>query len=484
VERRFPGERALLRDLLRDGLIERQAVETGAGARAPVVRMARVADGVDVAVALAGPLGRAKKQLALLERLAAEGPQPVAALGGASESLRQLVARGLAVVFEQALETGGRANEALADGEAAPPEPTPEQEAALAVIAESIRARRGDRFLLHGVTGSGKTEVYLRAIAETLAVGRQALVLVPEITLTHQLVARLSARFGTRVAVLHSQLRPGERIAEWRSLLGGHTRIAVGARSALFAPLDDLGLIVMDEEHEPAYKNEEGFRYHARDLAARRAADSGCPLVLGSATPALETRYAAERGELRRLSLPHRIGGRPLPAVEVVDLGVERALLPRGRRLVLSRVLHAAIAETLADSAAGTARSRSSTTLAITSSAATTASTRSIRPRPVRNAVHPTPRCSGSARNASKKTCGGAFPPRASRGSIATPPHVAAKRSACSRRSRRAPSTSSSAHRWSRRDTTSRASAWWAWWRPTRACTSRTSVRPSAPSSC
>ena len=169
VERRFPGERALLRDLLRDGLIERQAVETGAGARAPAVRMARVADGVDVAVALAGPLGRAKKQLALLERLAAEGPQPVAALGGASEALRQLVARGLAVVFEQALETGGRANEALADGEAAPPEPTPEQEAALAVIAEAIRARRGDRFLLHGVTGSGKTEVYLRAIAETLA---------------------------------------------------------------------------------------------------------------------------------------------------------------------------------------------------------------------------------------------------------------------------------------------------------------------------
>jgi len=349
VERRFPGERALLRDLLRDGLVERQAVETNAGARAPVLRMARVADGTDFAAALVGPLGRAKKQAALLARLAAEGPQPVAALGGASESLRQLVARGLVVVFDQALETGARANQALADGEAAPPEPTAEQQAALAAIGEAIRARRADRFLLHGVTGSGKTEVYLRAIAETLAIGRQALVLVPEITLTHQLVARLTARFGTRVAVLHSQLRPGERIAEWRSLLGGHTRIAVGARSALFAPQGDLGLIVMDEEHEPAYKNEEGFRYHARDLAARRAAESGCPLVLGSATPALETRYAAERGELRRLSLPHRIGGRPLPAVEIVDLGVERALLPRGRRLVLSRVLHAALAETLAD---------------------------------------------------------------------------------------------------------------------------------------
>jgi len=349
VERRFPKERTLIRDLLRDGLLERQAVETGSGARAPVQRMARVADGADIAAALAGPLGRAKKQVALLARLAADGAQPVAALGGASESLRQLARRGLVILFEQAAEAASRQNESLADGEATAPEPTPEQEAALAAITEAIRARRGDQFLLHGVTGSGKTEVYLRAIAETLALGRQALVLVPEITLTHQLVARLAARFGTRVALLHSQLRPGERIAEWRSLLGGKTRIAVGARSALFAPLDDLGLIVMDEEHEPAYKNEEGFRYHARDLAARRAAESGCPLVLGSATPALETRYAAERGELRRLSLPHRIGGRPLPAVEVIDLGVERALLPRGRRLVLSRVLHAAVAEALAD---------------------------------------------------------------------------------------------------------------------------------------
>ena len=349
VERRFSNDRALIRDLLRDGLLERQAVETGATARAPVERMARVAEGVDVAAALAGPLARASKQFALFERLAADGAQPVAALGGSSEALRQLVARGLVVVFERAAAAGPRQNESLADGEAVAPAPTPDQEAALATITEAIRARRGDRFLLHGVTGSGKTEVYLRAIAETLALGRQALVLVPEITLTHQLVARLTARFGTRVALLHSQLRPGERIAEWRSLLGGKTRIAVGARSALFAPLDDLGLIVMDEEHEPAYKNEEGFRYHARDLAARRAAESGCPLVLGSATPALETRHAAERGELRRLSLPHRIGGRPLPAVELVDLGVERALLPRGRRLVLSRVLHAAVAEALAD---------------------------------------------------------------------------------------------------------------------------------------
>jgi primosomal protein N' (replication factor Y) len=348
LERRFAEAHAALRVLARDGLVAAGPVEKAAGARAPVVRMARAADGVDVAAALRGPLGRAKKQLALLERLARDGAQPVAALGGSSQALRQLVRNGFAVVFEQEERLAARGDASLADGEAVAPPLTSEQDEALAQIAAAIGSRRPDRFLLHGVTGSGKTEVYLRAIAATLAAGRQALVLVPEITLTHQIVARLGARFGERVAVLHSQLRPGERIAEWKSLLGGGTRIAVGARSALFAPLDELGLIVIDEEHDPAYKNEEGFRYHARDLAARRALRANCPVVLGSATPALETRFAADRGELRLLSLPHRIGGRPLPAVEIVDLERERALLPRGRRLVISRPLHAALAETLA----------------------------------------------------------------------------------------------------------------------------------------
>ncbi|RIK91569.1 MAG: primosomal protein N' [Proteobacteria bacterium] len=304
---------------------------------------------MDAAALAAGPLARARKQAALLARIAAEGPIAVEALGGASEPLRQLAARGWIELFDQPLDAAPAIPLGLADGEAAPPPLSPEQESALGAIAAAVHAPRSERFLLHGVTGSGKTEVYLRAIAETLAAGRQALVLVPEITLTHQLVARLAARFGERVAVLHSQLRPGERIAEWRSLLGGRTRIAVGARSALFAPLDELGLIVMDEEHEPSYKNEEGFRYHARDLAVRRAELARCPLVLGSATPALESRFAAERGELRLLALPHRIGGRPLPAVEIVDLEKERATLPRGRRLVLSRALHRAVQDTLAD---------------------------------------------------------------------------------------------------------------------------------------
>jgi primosomal protein N' (replication factor Y) len=216
-------------------------------------------------------------------------------------------------------------------------------------VTTAIRDRRAERFLLHGVTGSGKTEIYLRAVSSALESGRTALVLVPEITLTHQIVARLRARFGDALAVLHSGLRPGERLAQWERLRRGETPIAVGARSALFAPLRNLGVIVIDEEHDPAYKNEEGFRYHARDLAARRARQCGCPVVLGSATPSLETRFAAERGELARLVLPRRIGGRPLPAVEIVDLVRERERAPRCRKLVVTPPLRRALRETLDD---------------------------------------------------------------------------------------------------------------------------------------
>ncbi|MEB2344319.1 MAG: primosomal protein N' [Deltaproteobacteria bacterium] len=351
LARRFRGAEAALRLLARDGLLATASVDAAA-ARPPRERIVTLADPTAApGEAAATLLARAPRQAALLRTLAARGPTEQGALvhdePGAAAALRALARRGLVRVEERALVRGA-APALLADGEPTAPALVPEQQAALDAIAAAVRARRPERFLLHGVTGSGKTEVYLRAIAEALALGRQVLVLVPEITLTHQLVARLQARFGDRVAVLHSALRPGERIAEWRRLLAGSTPIAVGARSALFAPLDDLGLVVIDEEQESAYKNEEGFRYHARDLAARRAAAAGCPLVLGSATPSLETRFAAERGALRRLVLPHRIGGRPLPEVELVDLNAERAALPRGRKLVLSRALRAALADTLA----------------------------------------------------------------------------------------------------------------------------------------
>jgi primosomal protein N' (replication factor Y) len=263
----------------------------------------------------------------------------------AASLLRALAERGFVELRERVVPRGALGVAPPRDCE---PALTPEQASAFAAIEAAQLAGRSERFLLHGVTGSGKTEVYLRAIASALRAGRQALVLVPEITLTHQIVARLRARFGDELAVLHSGLRPGERLLQWQRLRRGEVPIAVGARSALFAPLEGLGVIVVDEEHDAAYKNEEGFRYHARDLAERRARLAGCPLVLGSATPSLETRYQAEQGEIRRLVLARRIGGRPLPAVEIVDLAAERARTPRGRKLILTSPLRRAMTETLA----------------------------------------------------------------------------------------------------------------------------------------
>ncbi len=343
---------ARLGGLARDGLVERRVEVRSAKARVPTERIVRVALDVDVDVEHAATevLGRAKKQAALLRRIAEEqdGVQTrrlTAEEPNAGALLRQLEKRGL-VAFSERPRLAS--TETILDGDG-PVTLTDDQRDALVPLRDAIKRQVAETFLLHGVTGSGKTEVYLRAIAEALEAERQALVLVPEITLTHQLVARVRSRFGDEVAVLHSGLKPGDRLAQWERLRTGDTRIAVGARSALFAPLEDLGLIVIDEEHDGAYKNEEGFRYHAADLAARRAAQAGCPLILGSATPALETRHRAETGQMKRLSLPRRVGGRPLPAVQIVDLGKEKEKNPRGRKLILSRPMRAAIEEAMND---------------------------------------------------------------------------------------------------------------------------------------
>ncbi|HEY8121823.1 MAG TPA: primosomal protein N' [Myxococcota bacterium] len=342
---------AQLAELERDGLVQRALLER-AGVQPARVRRARLPAGVSLEQACAGPLARAPKQAALLREIAEAGAAgaPLEALTARepkrAAQLRALVARGLVAIESSAAVLG----EAGAE-RATPHALTREQAHAHDSIAAALRARRHDSFLLHGVTGSGKTEVYLRLVADALALGRSALVLVPEITLTHQMVSRLRARFADRVAVLHSGLSAGERVAQWNQLRSGAVPIAVGARSALFAPLRDVGVIVIDEEHDGAYKSEEGFRFHARSLAARRARAEGCPLVLGSATPALETRYAAERGALLRLRMQDRPSGRPLPAVELVDLVKERASLPRGARRTLSPTLARALRETLADGA-------------------------------------------------------------------------------------------------------------------------------------
>jgi primosomal protein N' (replication factor Y) (superfamily II helicase) len=213
-----------------------------------------------------------------------------------------------------------------------PPRLTDEQQNVLSELAASLGQRRADERLLHGVTGSGKTEIYLRAAAIALEQGRGAIVLVPEIALTPQIVGRFVERFGETVAVLHSRLRPAERYAEWRRLREGEARVCVGPRSAVFAPIEDLGLIVVDEEHDSSYKHEGDPRYDARDVAAERAARCGAVLLLGSATPRPES---VQR--IGSLMLPRRVDGRPLPRVDVLDM--------RGE----SNGLHPLTAEALAE---------------------------------------------------------------------------------------------------------------------------------------
>jgi primosomal protein N' (replication factor Y) (superfamily II helicase) len=224
-----------------------------------------------------------------------------------------------------------------------PTTPTSDQLRAITSIA-GLSA--GHAALLFGVTGSGKTLVYLEAVRQTLAAGQGAIVLVPEIGLTPQTVSRFRGAFGDEIAVLHSGLSDGERADAWRLLRRGERRVAVGARSAIFAPVADLGLIVIDEEHEASYKNGETPRYHTRDVALVRARLEGARVVLGSATPSLETLVRAEAA-VELLRLPDRIGARPLPPVEIIDLRVAPKV-PGTASVAWSEALDAAVTTTLA----------------------------------------------------------------------------------------------------------------------------------------
>lgn len=211
---------------------------------------------------------------------------------------------------------------------------------------QALAAAPPSTFLLHGVTGSGKTEVYLQAAADALAEGRQVLVLVPEINLTPQLEARFAARFAKhRLVALHSALTPAQRLKHWLAAHLGHADLVLGTRLAVFTPLPRLGLVVVDEEHDPSFKQQEGARYSARDLAVWRGRNERVRVLLGSATPALETWQRAEQGAYRRLDLPERIGGGVLPRVRVVDMGA----LPKaaGQETVISAPLLAALQQRL-----------------------------------------------------------------------------------------------------------------------------------------
>ncbi len=230
-----------------------------------------------------------------------------------------------------------------------PPRPphalNPSQQTAFAALRGAIESGGFQAFLLEGVTGSGKTEVYLNAIDATLALGKNALMLVPEIGLTPAVAGQFHHRFGERVAILHSAFHDTERAQQWRRIRSGEAGVVVATRSGVFAPVQNLGLVIVDEEHDNSYKQQETPRYHGRDVAVMRARDMGAVIVLGSATPSLETRYNAERGKYTRLELPERIERRPMPRVDLIDMRQE--FLDTRKQATFSRALVDAVQERL-----------------------------------------------------------------------------------------------------------------------------------------
>jgi len=278
------------------------------------------------------------RQRRIVERLRA-GPAPLAdlrrELGVSAAPVRALQKKGWVELAERTVERAPLAGREILRTE--PLTLTPAQAQALAAVTQRIDGGNGGVVLLYGVTGSGKTEVYLQAIRHTLARGGGAIVLVPEIALTPQTVERFHSRFGNRVAVLHSHLSEGERHDEWHRIRDGGADIVVGARSAVFAPVPRLGLIVVDEEHEPTYKQEEAPRYSARDVAVMRGRLERCAVVLGSATPSLESWHNARSGKYALACLPERADNRRMPAVRIVDLRLETER--QGRGAIFSREL-------------------------------------------------------------------------------------------------------------------------------------------------
>jgi primosomal protein N' (replication factor Y) len=333
LERRAPGAKRVLKMLEKKGLVALEAsVEEKDPLRAPAARL-RVEF-----------LGRGAEKLSKWEReLAAflelhPGSHNLAELEqqvkNASVSARAMARRGLLKLTPEALAAGAAwARPAH--------ELNPHQESARAAVAEALRSRRFQTFLLHGVTGSGKTEVYLRLIEESLALGRGALLLVPEIALTPAMAGQFQARFEGRVSILHSAFNDAERANQWRRLRSGEATVAVGTRSAVFAPVQNLGLLIVDEEHDASYKQEETPRYNGRDVAIVRAQMLNGVALLGSATPSLESRYNAERGKSVLLEMPLRIGERPLAEVRLVDMREE--FLETRQNALFSRALVEAV---------------------------------------------------------------------------------------------------------------------------------------------
>ena len=283
--------------------------------------------------------GKAKKQREVL-LFFRENPNPIPfkdllqATNASNATIKALIEKQLLAEDQQEVYRNPYENRVFQRTE--PLTLTAEQSVAIGPIQECIKKQEHQVFLLYGVTGSGKTEVYLQSIASVIEQGKEAIMLVPEISLTPQTVKRFKERFGEQVAVMHSGLSIGEKYDEWRKIHRKEVKVVVGARSAVFAPFERLGLIIMDEEHESSYKQEETPRYHARDVAIERANFHNCPVILGSATPTLESFARAQKGVYQLLTMSNRMNAGPLPAVQIVDMREE---LRNGNRSMFSDVL-------------------------------------------------------------------------------------------------------------------------------------------------
>lgn len=349
----FPQEARLIKEALQHGwLQETERIKDRIGVKR-LKRVTLTVDDVGEAVdRLGSRAGRQQETLRLLEEYG--GELPLKSLN--ASAVKALEGKGYVAIDEVEVMRDPYAQRRFRRSKPLPL--TEEQQQVFEALALAVDEQEHRTFLLHGVTGSGKTEVYLQAIERCLDSGREAIVLVPEISLTPQMVERFKGRFGSRVAVMHSRLSQGERYDEWRKIREGRVQVAIGARSAVFAPFPRIGLIIMDEEHESSYKQEETPKYHARDVAIERARRQGAVVVLGSATPSMETYYASRLNgyeqlpagleappwRLTALAMPSRVGGRPLPPVTIVDM---RDQLKLGNRSMFSAPLETALEQRL-----------------------------------------------------------------------------------------------------------------------------------------
>jgi primosomal protein N' (replication factor Y) len=332
LQKKFPTAKNLIRSLEKKGFIEVEDLETD---RDPLRTSAKRLRASWLAAASGdAKLTKRERELhAFLELHPGTHnlEQLESSVEGASQAARSLARRKL-IALEPEAPT------AVFASEAPPRTLNPHQLNAYQQIEAALRERKFQTFLLEGVTGSGKTEVYLKAIDACIESGRSALLLVPEIALTPAMAGQFFHRFGSRVAILHSAFHDAERAEQWRRIRAGLATVVVGTRSGIFAPVQNLGLVVIDEEHDQSYKQQETPRYNGRDVAIVRARAAGAVAVLGSATPSLETRYNAERGKYRLIELPERIENRPMPDVEVIDMRQEfletRKLATFSRRMV------------------------------------------------------------------------------------------------------------------------------------------------------